>query len=476
MSNQFCGNCGARLTEKATFCGQCGTPVLAGQGQANTQQTAQQAGPQQTNAQQGRYRGGITYEELQKGDLPKSRMALLLAGFKAWWLAFVKGMPGSLLKPLIMVAVIFVVNLVVITVGKVTWMINSTDRGSSLMMYLFAGDGVYGGEYGIRGFGEDYVGSSLGVVIPLDFVLVTGISMAMGRFKSAKKLIFSDIGRSSAVKKAALKYATQPKNLFFYRGLFTAFLIGLILKNPLAILTAACFLMAEAGQAKESKLFAFLFQWRVIGNLKKKQPETVMDADVVLDIYYTAVGMWIYVPVVAFLWFAFHYHTAARLIVTVLFAVLFLFLSQKKITAKQRATVSMLFCVCLVGAIWLVNSMDAQAGFFLGDVPGPGDKPRRSKIQLREYGAQAKQNTDESAVRAAIAALSFAFSRVWSSVADFFSGGTYDAIKTGIDMANADNSFDMGLAAYQGVMGNAGPLGDAVSNAAGAINSGMQGK
>ena len=43
-------------------------------------------------------------------------------------------------------------------------------------------------------------------------------------------------------------------------------------------------------------------------------------------------------------------------------------------------------------------------------------------------------------------------------------------------MAGADNSFDMGLAAYQSAMSNAGPLGDAVSNAASSINSGMQGK
>lgn len=483
MSNQFCGNCGARLSENTAFCGECGAQVTKGQGQPQKEQvTPQQAAPKQANANQakpeqpGRCRGGVTYEELQKSNLPKSHMDLVLTGFKTWWLAFVKGMPGNLLKPLILVAVIFVVNLLVMTVGKVTWMINSADRGSSFMMYLFAGDGVQGGEYGIRGFGESYFGSSLGVVVSLDLVLVMGISMAIQRFKSAKKLIFSDIGRSSAVKKAAFTYATQTKNLYFYRGLFTAFLIGFVLKNPLAILSAAFFLMAEAGQAKESPLFAFLFQWRVIGNLKKKKPEMVMDADVVLDIYYTAVGMWIYVPVVAFLWFAFHYHTLARVIFTVLFAVLFLFLSQKKVTTGQRAAVSMLFFVCLAGAVWLANSTEVQAGFFLGDVPGPGDKPRRSKIQLKEYGAQAKQNTDESAVRAALAALSLAFSRVWSSVADFFSGGTYDAIKTGMDMANADNSFDMGLAAYQGVMGNAGPLGDAVSNAASAINSGMQGK
>jgi len=496
MSSQFCGNCGARLTEQATFCGQCGAQVLTGQakqaqtnqGQADKQQASaqqtyqrqtgpQQTGTQQTNQQQGKFRGGVTYEELQKSNLPKSRGALLLAGFKTWWLAFVKGMPGNLLKPVILALVIFAVNLLVITIGKVTYRINTADQGSSLLLYLFAGDGVYGGEYGIRGCGESYFGSSLGVVLSLDLVLIAGISMAMGRFKKAKKLIFSDIGRSSAVKKAAFTYATQPKNLYFYRGLFTAFVIGFLLKNPLAILSAAFFLMAEAGQAKESELFAFLFQWRIIGNLKKKKPETVMDADVILDIYYTAVGMWIYVPVVAVLWFAFHYHTVARAIVTILFAVLFLFLSQKKVTARQRATVSMLFCVCLVGAIWLVNSMEAEAGFFLGDVPGPGsNKPRRSKIQLREYGAQAKENAGESGGRGFFSFFAMLLAQVKNQIGGFFSGGTYDAINAGMDMANADNSFDMGLAAYQSAMENAGPLGESVANAARNIDSAMQGK
>lgn len=473
MSNQFCGNCGASLSEQAVFCGECGTQVLTGQGQVKQEQTS----PQQADRGQARqYRGGVTYEELRGGNLPKSRMALLLTGFKTWWLAFVKGMPGNLLKPLILAAVIFVVNLLVMTVGKTTYRINSVDRGSSLMMYLFAGDGVRGGEYGIRGFGESYTGSSLGVVLSLDFVLVTGISMAIGRFKSAKKLIFSDIARSSAVKKAAFTYATQPQNLFFYRGLFTAFLIGFVLKNPLAILSAAFFLMAEAGQAKESRLFAFLFQWRVLGNLKKKKPETVMDADVVLDIYYTAVGMWIYVPVVAFLWLAFHYHTLARVVFTVLFAVLFLFLSQKKVTARQRATVSMLFCVCLAGTIWIVNSMDVQAGFDIAK-PWPGsDKPRRSKIQLRDYGAQGKENAGESGIRGALSAVYLAFSQILSRIGDFFSGGTYDAITAGVDMAQTDNSFDMGLAAYESAMSNAGPLGEQVSNAARGIDSAMQGK
>lgn len=472
MSNQFCGNCGTRLSEQAVFCGECGTQVLKRQGQAKKEQ----ADPQQADPQRaGQYRGGVTYEELQKGNLPKSRMDLLLAGFKAWWLEFVKGMPGNLLKPLILVAVIFVINLLVVTVGKTTYLINSSDKGSSLLMYIFAADDIYGGKYGIRGFGESYTGSSLGVVLSLDFVLVTGISMAMRRFQSAKKLIFSDIKTSSAVKKAAFTYATQPKNLFFYRGLFTAFIIGLLLKNPLAILMAAFFLMAEAGQAKESRLFAFLFQWRVIGNLKKEKPETVMDADVILDIYYTAVGMWIYVPVVAFLWFAFHYHTVARVIVTALFAVLFLFLSQKKITATQRMTVSMLFLVCLAGAIWIANGMEIQArGFDIAD-PWP-NKPRRSKIQLKEYGAQAKQNADESGIRSALSALSLAFSQVLSKIGDFFTGGTYDAIKAGVDMSQTDNSFDMGLAAYESAMSNAGSLGEAVSNAAGSIDSAMQGK
>lgn len=307
---------------------------------------------------------GVTYEELRNRNLPKSRMALLMAGFKSWWLKFVKGMPGNLLKPLIMAGVIFVVNLLVMTIGKTTYRINSANKASSLIMYLFAGDGVFGGEYGIRGFGENYIGNTLKVVLSLDFVLIMGITMAIRRFKSTKKLIFSDIKRSTAVKKAAFGFATQQKNLYFYRGLFTAFIIGLILKNPLAILAAAFFLIAEAGQAKESELFAFLFQWRVIGNLKKEKPETVMDADVILDIYYTAIGMWIYVPVVAFIWIAFNYSTAARVIVTVLFAILFMYLSQKKVTTKQRMTVSMLFFGCLVGAIWYANGMDAQAKAF----------------------------------------------------------------------------------------------------------------
>lgn len=422
---------------------------------------------------------GVTYEELRNRNLPKSRMALLMAGFKSWWLKFVKGMPGNLLKPLIMAGVIFVVNLLVMTIGKTTYRINSADKASSLIMYLFAGDGVFGGEYGIRGFGENYIGNTLKVVLSLDFVLIMGITMAIRRFKSTKKLIFSDIKRSNAVKKAAFGFATQQKNLYFYRGLFTAFIIGLILKNPLAILAAAFFLIAEAGQAKESELFAFLFQWRVIGNLKKEKPETVMDADVILDIYYTAIGMWIYVPVVAFIWIAFNYSTAARVIVTVLFAILFMYLSQKKVTTKQRMTVSMLFFGCLVGAIWYANGMDAQAkGFSLGDLPDSlgGDRPRRTGSQLKDFRVERKENTDESFLRGIFSALSLAASQIWNSVADFFTGGTYNAIDAGMQMAGADNSFDMGLAAYQSAMSNAGPLGDAVSNAASSINSGMQGK
>ena len=422
---------------------------------------------------------GVTYEELRNRNLPKSRMALLMAGFKSWWLKFVKGMPGNLLKPLIMVGVIFVVNLLVMTIGKTTYRINSADKASSLIMYLFAGDGVFGGEYGIRGFGEDYFGNSLSVVLRLDLVLILGISMAIRRFRNTKKLIFSDIKRSNLVKKTAFTYATQPKNLFFYRGLFTAFIIGLILKNPLAILAAAFFLIAEAGQAKESELFAFLFQWRVIGNLKKEKPETVMDADVILDIYYTAIGMWIYVPVVAFIWVAFNYNTAARVIVTVLFAILFMYLSQKKVTSKQRMTVSMLFLGCLIGAIWYVNGMETQArGFSLGDLPDSlgGNKPRRTKAQLQDFRVQRKENTDESFLRGLYSLLSLAASQVWNSVANFFTAGTYNAIDAGMQMAGADNSFDMGLAAYQSAMSNAGPLGDAVSNAASSINSGMQGK
>ena len=482
-SNQFCENCGTRLPEQAVFCGECGTRVSTGQN-PETQQTqpnAGQAGSQQQAQTQtdphtgGKCRGGVTYEELRSGNLPKSRMALLLAGLKAWWLGFVKGLPGNLLKPLILTAVIFVVNLLVVTVGKTTLLINSHDRASSLLVYLFATDGVFGGKYGIRGYGESYIGSSLGVVLSLDFVLITGISMAIQRFQNTKKLIFSDLKTSSAVKKAALTYATQPQNLFFYRGLFTAFLIGLVLKNPLSILAAAFFLMAEAGQAKESTLFSFLFQWRVIGNLKKEKPETVMDADVILDIYYTAVGMWIYVPVVAFLWFAFHYHTAARIIVTVLFALLFLFLSQKKVTTSQRMTVTMIFLVCLAGALWIANGMDLQAkGFDIAD-PWP-NKPRRSKIQLQEYGANGKQNADESGGRGLFAFLSFHISNIISQIGNFFTHGTFDAIKAGADMAQTDNSFEMGLAAYESAMSNAGPLGEAVSNAASSIDSAMQGK
>ena len=70
---------------------------------------------------------GVTYEELRNRNLPKSRMTLLMAGFKSWWLKFVKGMPGNLLKPLIMAGVIFVVNLLVMTIGKTTYRINSAD-------------------------------------------------------------------------------------------------------------------------------------------------------------------------------------------------------------------------------------------------------------------------------------------------------------------------------------------------------------
>jgi len=453
MSNQFCSNCGAHMPENTVFCGECGTKVSK--------------------------KHGVTYEELRKSNIPKSRKELLIAGFKSWWMKFVKGMPGNLLKPFILVAAVFLVNLLVMTIGKTTHLINSYDKGSSLIMYLFAGDGVYGGEYGIRGFGENYTGNSLKVVLSLDFVLIMGITMAMRRFKSTKKLIFSDIKRSTAVKKAAFGFATQQKNLYFYRGLFTAFIIGLILKNPMAILAAAFFLMAEAGQAKESELFAFLFQWRVIGNLKKEKPETIMDADVILDIYYTAVGMWIYVPVVVFLWIAFHYNTAARIIVTVLFALLFMFLSQKKVTTKQRMTVSMLFFGCLIGSIWLVNGMETHArGFSLGDLPDSlgGNKPRRTGVQLRDFGEQRKQNTDESFIRGFFSAIAVTASQIWNSVADFFTGGTYNAIDAGIQMAGAENSFEMGLAAYQSAMSNAGPLGDAVANAAGSIDSAMNGK
>ncbi|MCR5033475.1 MAG: hypothetical protein K6A92_11530 [Lachnospiraceae bacterium] len=155
------------------------------------------------------------------------------------------------------------------------------------------------------------------------YALFRVISLIILRFKSAHLGAFMDFPAMPALVKDYANRANTPLIKHFAAGCFYAFVIGYVIKNPVAIpLFGVMFLLYFAMRENNTPaLQKFIFT--CTGKEKKTAP---LYADAALSVWGLGVGFLLYTVVVAILWNLFFYHFWARTLFTFAFCVLFVFL------------------------------------------------------------------------------------------------------------------------------------------------------
>nr|MCR5032574.1 hypothetical protein [Lachnospiraceae bacterium] len=175
------------------------------------------------------------------------------------------------------------------------------------------------------------------------YALFRVISLIILRFKSAHMAAFLDIPAMPALVKDYANRANTPLIKHFTAGCFYAFLIGYIIKNPVAIpLFGVMFLLYFAMKEKNSPAVQ-KFIFTCTGKEKTTAP---LYADAALSVWGLGMGFLLYSVVIAILWNLFFYRFWARTLFTLAFCALFVFLyCGGKLSSAKKLVVNGLLVV-----------------------------------------------------------------------------------------------------------------------------------
>lgn len=415
-----------------------------------------------------------TYEALKNDpNVPKSRGEMIGRGVKAVLKDFSENFRKRIVTLLIIAAAVFLFNLLLVSFDRSNYLRSYDTVMGQISNYFLC---VKDLSTDRKGFSYKD-GNNYREIFSLVLVMVVGITGFVKRWKQVKGAVFKDIPAAFAVHKSAVKQAAVPELKAAAKGAIFAFVIGFLLKNPIALVFAALFALGDVGRGRESQLFTTVFWWKATGNMKKKDAPSLREADTELEVFWFALGLAVYAVLAIIIWNVFNYNVWARAILSLGLAGLFYYLGYVK-KGKASAAANILAFVFLNLALWYVLGGSAEARRHI-DTTEAGrqafGKRRRTPPQLQTYVWEGQQAAEPSFLESAWAVVSAAATQVWSSVTNFFTNNAATGIEGAHNIYNAkdEGNLAMGQAAYHTVMDQVGLGG--VADAAGGIDSAMNG-
>jgi len=298
----------------------------------------------------------VEYDEVWKNDdFPKSRGQFMSKIVKENIREFKKKFPKNLIIPILTSIIVFVAVVVALAMG-----VNSFYMGyleSLPMMYHFVPylvPGIVDGKVYIEGFSH-YNGSvnTLWIVYPLYFIaamVIRGLFKTIFGKKQLKEL-FINIANLSKSKKSYRATCEVNTRAVFAKGLLISFIIGLIVKNPFTILFLSIFFVFVYIKNMKSELVQLILMWRVTGNLKKGKLDYVSVGKLMLEMRSIAYGFFLYFILCAVMWFVLSYSIWARVILTLIFVILFVLIMFQGRVLKAAKGISIIAIIMTTVAV-----------------------------------------------------------------------------------------------------------------------------
>lgn len=326
----------------------------------------------------------FTYDQLKENkDVPKSF-------FQFWWWLFsqtVKGLRRRFLKNIFILSLImlatFLINSIYLVFINDTMYLESTGTIDSLSAYFFLG--ILEPFSEIKGF--QFVSiriTNIFWTLPLAFLL-SGLIFNIFRRIRAKgfKKLMGDIFNSGKLAKVYATGSSKDINYFILSGCFWATIIGFIIQNPITLFILPIILFLSFTLKENSKIISLLSTYLIAINIKKRKPKNVNIGNIALSILGLSIGLAIYFILVLLMWIVFDYSLLARVIFTLILAVMFFILKRahKKSHTSKVVKASIVFFSFVCISTLLSHSAYADDGGWvesgsslMGWLANPGSK------------------------------------------------------------------------------------------------------
>jgi len=272
----------------------------------------------------------VDYDTLEADPLfPNSPLQFIGRIIKGSFQNFIKAFPKSLFIPLLITFILgaFYIFYLAVIVDTLFVHYYASTRLGQLFVYILPG--VLPSESPFPGFTHIHSdGSTLPMVMPFMFLFTYLLKDLLGPLFSKKTTshLFKDLSTVSKNKKAYKLLADKKPGTFYLKGMIVAFVLGLLIKNPLTFLLLSLIFFLSFAKNNKSNLLIFFGTFLASRNIKKKTHTFINFGNIALFILGLAYGFLLYFILALLLFFFLNYHIYARIAFTILFIVLFVFL------------------------------------------------------------------------------------------------------------------------------------------------------
>ncbi|WP_303860259.1 hypothetical protein [Alkalibaculum bacchi] len=271
----------------------------------------------------------LTYDQLKANkDFPKSFSHFW------WWLlqrtgrGIKKGFVKNIITLFFVMLATFILNSVFLIFINDTMYLENRGGNSSLIAYIFSG--ILDSSTEIKGF--QFISARIPNIfwtLPMMFLLSGLIFNIFRRIRANgfKKLI-SEILHSGKLAKVYASGSSKTINYFILSGCFWATIIGFIVQNPITLFLLPIILFLSFTLKENSKIISLISTYLIAININKKKPRNVNVANIALSILGLSIGFAIHFVFALVIWIVFDYALLARIIFSIILAVLFYILKR----------------------------------------------------------------------------------------------------------------------------------------------------
>ncbi len=298
----------------------------------------------------------IKYQQfLDDPNFPKSRRAFIARMFSNAFKSLKNLKPKDLILPISLALAYWLFNIYFLG------FINDScffDKKTSHLAYLFSGVA----NFNVKGIADDMPTWPYVFTFTFSFVyLLKSIFRRMLKHGFLAPLL--DFFRIFKLAKSYRESSLKPIYQLLFLPMAWAFIVGFLIVNPLTMITLAFILLLSFGMGAQSPLINLRFFYSVASELgRKKRRGQVLDGDVALPVLGWGIGFLLYFIISISLWFIFDYHFWARITVTCLFVIAFLFLGFGGRLKFKSSTTTALFVVLSALTILSLSIVFAHDG------------------------------------------------------------------------------------------------------------------
>lgn len=351
--------------------------------------------------------------------------------------------------------------------------------------YIFSG--IIDSYTEIKGF--QFIGARIPNIfwtLPLTFLfsgLIFDISRRI-RANGFKKFII-EILHSGKLAKVYVTGSSKTINYYILFGCFWATIISFIIQNPITLFLLPIILFLSFTLKENSKIISLLSTYLIAININKEKPKNVNVANIALGLLGLSIGFAIYFIIAVVIWIVFDYTLLARIIFSIILAVLFYILKRGNNnihTSKViKASVLIFSFVCITSISnyivyaddggwaesgrnlmgWFSNpgskiisklGLGAAAGVGLGWIADTALGGLANHFNLSELmtlaglgaGSSSPESLGKAALGAALGPLGDILGNTWGGVNDALAGGGAGDDDSGSSDSSSGSSGDSG--------------------------------